>query len=312
MKLSVLATQYVTYKQGMGMRFHTEARTLRSFCRALGDIDVAEASAERVRAFIVGSGPVTRFWHRKHEVLRGLYRFAMARGYANSSPLPRIIPQAPQFVPHVFTHEELQRLLDATGTCCQSPRSKLQPATLRMLILLLYGTGLRISEALSLTLADVDLTARILTIRESKFYKTRLVPIGPPLTSALESYVTQRGKEYPTSPGAALFLTRKAKPVARHTAENIFRRLRIRAGVVRQQEGRYQPRLHDLRHAFAVHRLVSCYRQGADVQRLLPQLATYLGHVHIAGTQRYLTMTPELLQEAGQRFERYAREGQHE
>ncbi len=86
-------------------------------------------------AFIAGAGPVTRFWHRKHEVLRGFYRFAMARGYAASSPLPKIIPQAPQFVPRIFSHEELRRLLDATA-CCESPRSKLQPYTVRMLILL--------------------------------------------------------------------------------------------------------------------------------------------------------------------------------
>jgi integrase/recombinase XerD len=76
--------------------------------------------------------------------------------------------------------------------------------------------------------------------------------------------------------------------------------------------GRHQPRLHDLRHAAAVHRLVFWYRQGADVQRLLPQLSTYLGHVHIAATQRYLTLTAELLQEASQRFEQYARGGQNE
>jgi hypothetical protein len=107
-------------------------------------------------------------------------------------------------------------------------------------------------------------------------------------------------------------LTRTETPLARHTAENVFSRLRVRAGVLRHDGGRYQPRLHDLRHAFAVHRLVSWYRQGADVQRLLPQLATYLGHVHIAATQRYLTLTPDLLREASQRFERYAREGQHE
>ena len=181
-----------------------------------------------------------------------------------------------------------------------------------MLLLLLYGAGLRISEALSLTLADVNLTAGILTIRESKFYKTRLVPISPALTGVLATYVAQRAKEHPAQPDAALFLTRTATPVVRHTAENIFRRLRVSAGVIRHDGGRYQPRLHDLRHAFAVHRLVSWYRQGADVQRLLPQLATYLGHLHIAATQRYLTMTPELLHEAGQRFERYAREGQHE
>ena len=82
----------------------------------------------------------------------------------------------------------------------------------------------------------------------------------------------------------------------------------LSAGVVRHDGARYQPRLHDLRHAAAVHRLVSWYRAGADVQKLLPQLATYLGHVHIAATQRYLTMTPELLSEASRRFERYAME----
>ncbi|HXB72393.1 MAG TPA: tyrosine-type recombinase/integrase [Candidatus Acidoferrales bacterium] len=170
MKLSALVAQYVAYKQSMGMRFHTEARTLRSFCRAMGEISVAEIAPGRVQAYIAGTGPVTRFWHRKHEVLRGFYRFAMARGYAASSPLPKIIPKPPHFVPYIFSHDELQRLLDATA-CCESPRSKLQPYTCRMLILLLYGAGLRISEALSLRLTNVDLTAGVLTTRESKFYK---------------------------------------------------------------------------------------------------------------------------------------------
>jgi len=80
MKLAALASQYVAYKQGMGMRFHTEARTLKSFCRTMGDITVSEIAADRVHAFIAGTGPVTRFWHRKHEVLRGFYRYAIARG----------------------------------------------------------------------------------------------------------------------------------------------------------------------------------------------------------------------------------------
>jgi site-specific recombinase XerD len=311
MKLSTLTSQYVAYKQAMGMRFHTEARTLQSFCRAMADIAVADIAADRVHAYIAGAGPVTRFWHRKYEVLRGFYRFAIARGYATSAPLPKIIPKPPQFVPYIFSHEELQRLLDASA-CCESPRSKLQPYTCRMLLLLLYGAALRISEALSLTLADVDLPAGLLTIRKSKFYKTRLVPMSPGLSSALSSYVSQRAKEHSTKPDSALFLTRKGTPLARYTAENIFRRLRVRAGVLRHDGGRYQPRLHDLRHAAAVHRLVAWYRQGADVQRLLPQLATYLGHVHIASTQRYLTLTAELLHEASQRFERYAQGGQHE
>ena len=190
MKLSALASQYVAYKQGMGMRFHTEARTLKSFCRIMGDIAMAEITADHVHAYIAGAGPITRFWHRKYEVLRGFYRFATARGHVGRSPLPEIIPKAPEFIPHIFSHEELQRLLDASAGC-ESPRSKLQPHTWRMLILLLYGAALRISEALSLTLADVDLPAGILTIRESKFYKTRLVPIGPDLSSVLETYVAR-------------------------------------------------------------------------------------------------------------------------
>ena len=174
MKLSTLTSQYVAYKQAMGMRFHTEAHTLQSFCRAMSDIAVADIAADRVHAYIAGVGPVTRFWHRKYEVLRGFYRFAIARGYAASAPLPQIIPKPPQFVPYIFSHQELQRLLDASAYC-ENPRSKLQPYTCRMLILLLYGAALRIREALSLTLADVDLPARLLTIRASKFYQTRLV-----------------------------------------------------------------------------------------------------------------------------------------
>lgn len=311
MNLSALTSQYVAYKQGMGMRFHTEARTLRSFCRNIGDTTVEEIPAERVHAYIAGSGAVTRFWHRKYEVLHGFYRFAIARGYVACSPLPKIVPKPPEFVPHIFSHEELQRLLDASAYC-ESPRSKLEPHTWRMLILLLYGAALRISEALSLTFADIDLPAGILTIRESKFYKTRLVPMGPALCNVLREYVAQRVAQHSAKPNASLFLTRNGNPLLRYTAENVFRRLRVRAGVSRHGDSRHQPRLHDLHHAAAVHRLIYWYRQGADVQRLLPQLATYLGHVHISATQRYLTMTPELLHEASQRFERYACGGQHE
>ncbi len=130
MKLSALASQYVAYKQDMGMRFHTEARTLKSFCRTMGDVAMAEIMPDRVHTFVAGTGPVTRFWHRKYEVLRGFYRFGMARGHVDCSPLPKIIPKAPEFVPHIFSHDELQRLLDASAHC-EGPRSKLQPHTWR-------------------------------------------------------------------------------------------------------------------------------------------------------------------------------------
>jgi site-specific recombinase XerD len=307
MKLSQAVGAYVAYKQSLGMRFATEARTLKSFYRSLGDVEVDQVEPARVCAYLAGAGPVTRFWHRKLGALRGFYRFALARGYATGSPLPSTVPEPPPaFVPYLYSRDEIKRLLEATA---DRERCNLSSLTCRTLLLLLYGTGLRISEAVGLDLADVDLEAGILCVRESKFYKTRLVPTGPDLTRVLAQYAAERGTRAPNTPDAPFLLTQRGQRLSRAGAEYAFKQLRERAQVRRDDNARYQPRLHDMRHAFAICRVISWYRQGADVQRLLPQLATYLGHVHIAATQHYLTMTPELLREASLRFERYARGG---
>jgi site-specific recombinase XerD len=307
MKLPEAVAAYVAYKQSLGMRFATEARTLKSFYRTLGDIDMREVDAARVYAFLAGNGPITAFWHRKLNALRGFYRFAIARGYTTSSPLPLTVTKEPRtFVPYIYSRVEMKRLLAATA---DRERCNLSSLTCRTLLLLLYGTGLRIGEAVGLNLADVDLDSGILCIRETKFYRTRLVPTGPDLTSVLAQYAVERNKWPPLNPDAAFLLTKRGQRLSRAGAEYAFKQLRERAQVRRDDSARYQPRLHDLRHTYTVTRLVSWYREGADVQRLLPQLATYLGHVHIAATQHYLTMTPELLRQASLRFERYARGG---
>jgi integrase/recombinase XerD len=304
MRVAEAVGAYVDYKQSLGMRFVTEARTLKSFCRALGDMEMNQVESDRVDAYLAGKGSVTRFWHRKLDALRGFYRFALARGYATYSPLPRVAPQQPPpFVPYIYSRDEIKRLLDATAG---RERCNLSSLTCRTLLLLLYGTGLRISEAIRLDLGDVDLDNAILCIRESKFYKTRLVPTGQELTQALAHYAVERTKQLSIAPDAPFLLTQRGQRMSRAGAESAFKQLRKRAGICREDDARYQPRLHDFRHAFAVTRLVTWYREGADVQRLLPYLATYLGHVHIAGTQHYLTMTPELLQQVSLRFERYA------
>jgi site-specific recombinase XerD len=312
MKLSEAAANYVAHKQSMGMRFRTEARTLKSFCHAMGEMNLQQVSPDGVHAYLAGTGPVTRFWELKHSILGGFYRFAIARGYVASSPLPRTVPKPLQpFVPYVYSHEELRCLLRAV-IANDNPRSVIDPTTFRLLLLMLYGAGLRISEALRLTLADVDLTTAVLHIRESKFYKTRLVPVGPDLIRLLSPYATTRRRNHAT-PDSPFFVSRRGGAVTRSSAENTLCRLRVRAGVVRDDGNpRHQPRLHDLRTTFAVHRLVSWYRSGADLQRLLPQLSTYLGHINVQGTQRYLTLTPELLREASDRFERYAMGPCHE
>jgi site-specific recombinase XerD len=292
------------------MRFNAEARALKSFCCYVRHVPLSQIQPAQVRAFLDGRGPVTQFWHRKYGALRGFYRYAIGRGHVEHSPLPNVVPKAPPpFVPYIFTRDELRRLLQATEVR-QNSRCLLQAETFRALLLLLYGAALRISEALSLTLQDVDLQNAVLCIRESKFYRTRWVPIGSDLCAVLAQHIRLRLMEHRDSgrpsPQAALFVVRTGSALTRQEAEAAFCRLREYAGVLRTDGARYQPRLHDLRHAAAVHRVIDWYRRGLDVQQLLPRLATYLGHVNICGTQRYLTLTSELLQQAGHRFERYA------
>ncbi|MBU0661814.1 tyrosine-type recombinase/integrase, partial [Patescibacteria group bacterium] len=139
------------------------------------------------------------------------------------------------------------------------------------------------------------------------------VPIGTALCEALRAYRKARDDlPMPADAHSAFFASRTGAAISLTRLERIFVRLREHAGVRRPSGARWQPRLHDLRHAFAVHRLVAWYREGADVQACLPLLSTYLGHINIAGTQAYLTMTPELLAEASKRFERYAAVGEEE
>lgn len=138
------------------------------------------------------------------------------------------------------------------------------------------------------------------------------MPIGPQLSKRLVIYAkVRRQLPRPARNDSTFFATRYGDPLPRSTAERIFRLLCERAGVCRTDGARFKPRLHDIRHTFALNRLISWYREGADVQSLLPCLSTYLGHVDVTATQRYLTMTPELLHEASLRFHRYAIEGGH-
>ncbi|MBU0754327.1 MAG: tyrosine-type recombinase/integrase [Planctomycetes bacterium] len=313
MRLSEVVSLYLSHKRALGHRFRAEEAILRSFYKVMGDGPITTVEAKAVQAFLRGKGPVTEYWVRKYRVLSGLYRFALARGLADVSPLPRHVPKptAPAFVPYIYSHEELKRLLDAVPAACAG-RVPIKPEVLRYLLLLLYGAGLRIGEALALTLKEVDLGQGCLSIRETKFFKSRLVPLGKDLTRLLTEYIVRRQERHAASAEAPLFCFRDGSPLSQSAARSAFRRLRSCAGVLREGGARRQPRLHDLRHTAAVHRLIAWYRSGADVQLLLPKLATYLGHVDLSGTQRYLTLTQELLQQASMRFEHYAMGDDHE
>lgn len=310
MKLRRLVDRYIAHRRSLGERCQTNASILRTFCRGLRyDIDLKQIGARQTTKFLYGNGPVTSAWHVRYNALKGFFQYVLSRDYGATLLLPEEIPQRPPpFVPYIYSREELRLLLQATKTYQQN-RSCMEPETMRVVVLLLYATGLRIREALALNRADVDFDQSLLTVVKGKFFKSRLVPFSPRLGQVLQGYLSR-----PTGRGSNLgkdtpfFTTGRGNRVNQYTVEDSFRRICQEAGVRRDDGARYQPRLHDLRHTFAVHRLTSWYRRNKDVQRLLPQLSVYLGHVHLAATQVYLTMTAELLDEANQRFERYAAE----
>lgn len=310
MTLSTLVTEYLAYKRALGHRFVSEGRILTSFCRYVGEGPAI--SADRVLAFIRGAHTSTATAARKHRALAGLHRYTCGRHRSPIFPLPQSPPQRPSsFVPYIYAQDELKRLLDAAAATCHA-RAFIEAYVLRTLLLVLYGAGLRLREALDLNEADVDLAQAVLTIRHTKFYKTRLVPLGADLARVLQEYRRRRDPHHLHGPQAPFFCFRNGQRVSASALDRTFRRLRATAGVRRAGTARHQPRLHDLRHTVAVHRVIQWYRRGADLQRLLPQLATYLGHVDLSSTQRYLTLTPPLLHEASLRFERYAMETPHE
>jgi integrase/recombinase XerD len=313
MTLTDAIDSYLTLKRSLGAVFSAETRILHSFGRALGDIPLDTIDRQATHSFCRGTGPPTRWWERKHQTLRGFFAYLVTRGHLAVSPLPEQAPRIPRsFEAYIYSREELQRLLDATAIL-EDRRSPLQHLTFRTLLLTLYGAGLRPSEVLRLRCCDVDLDDRVLSIWDTKFFKSRLVPIGTALVAALGAYRTARqGLPMPAEARSAFFASRTGGVIGLNRLEKIFVRLREHAGIESPPGARWQPRLHDMRHAFAQHRLIAWYREGVDVQACLPLLSTYLGHVNVSGTQAYLTMTPELLAEASMRFEHYAAIGDEE
>lgn len=298
---------YLAARRSLGVRLEREGRYLRQFAREMDNASLSAISREAVARFLHGRNVPTATWKAKRTALAGLYRYAIGRGIVTVSPLPDRPPKfSPPQTPYVYSPAEVQRLLDATAVL-DHPASRLQAMTYRTLLLLLYGTGLRVGEAIALRLCDVDLTERLITVHSTKFYKTRIVPIGPRLSEQLAAYLDRRHRlALPAEESSALLCTRTGHGFYYRDVIKTFQRIRSAAEIITPPGEPRPPRLHDLRHTAAVHRVLAWYRAGRDVQRLLPALATYLGHVDIRSTQRYLQMTPELLHEANQRFAHYA------
>lgn len=242
-------------------------------------------------------------------------RFGYVRGFANwlstldgtTEMLPlKLLPY--RFVrkpPHIYTNEELFRLMRAARRI-RSFRGMRGPSC-ATLFGLLASTGLRLSEALALDNGDVDLVAGVLHVRRTKFGKSRFVPVHESTQRALARYARRRDEILPVRSTDAFLVsdrgTRFTEWAARYNFAKVSREVGLRATAAGYRHG-HGPRLHDMRHRFAARRLVEWYRAGADVEREIPKLATYLGHVHVNETYWYIEAVPELLQLATERLQR--------
>jgi integrase len=234
--------------------------------------------------------------------LRQFCRFLFQLNPHNYVPEPRLFREGPTIrVPHIYTREEAIELIRLARARACVPKGSLRPHTFCTLLSLLWVSGLRIREALRLNLEDVDTDAAVLHIRETKFFKSRLVPVALSTATALESYKRLRAEHgYDRSPSAPFFINDRARRCSYSLVSSEFRALLRQLGI-RTVQGRY-PRLHDFRHTFATRYLNEIYKKGKDPGASLPLLATYLGHVNISHTQVYLHPSSGLLADVGQKF----------
>ena len=295
--------QFLAFKRALGYPYGRGAAMLRSFQRYVEARLGTDANMELEAMIggwlsrIAGRKPVTVTLELGVIRQLCLYRrrsdphgFVPAREWAAQSA-------ESHFLPYVFSRAEVRALVDAAGG---HPHRNLTPATQRTLLLILYGTGLRLGEAVRLQLQDVDLQQDLFIVRESKG-KTRLVPFRCDLAQVLRDYLAERAAIAPIGEEGPLLVRKSGDGLPVGVASGAIRRLLRKLGL-KPPHGRSGPRPYDLRHAFAVHRLTEWYRQGVDIHARLPWLSAYMGHDDVLGTEVYLTATAELMDLASARF----------
>jgi integrase len=298
---------YLAFRRGLGFELKSPAWHLRAFAR------YAEQVGHR--------GPITldlatRWALASHSrdpaqaarrlgIIRSFVRHQVLLDPATQVPPVGLLGRIPRRKPpHIYSQEEIRALIRQAAQLL--PHGGLSPATYVAYLSLLFSTGLRMSEACSLTCNDVDLEQGLLTIRGTKFRKTRWVPLHPSATRELTRYALRRDAIVRANAAGYFFRTERVSRLTPAAAEKAFARMRARLGWTAQGRTR-RPHLHDARHTFAVRRLLHWYEEGADVGQKMLALSTYLGHAKVTDTYWYLTGIPELMAVASRRFERLAR-----
>jgi integrase/recombinase XerD len=298
---------YIEMRRGLGFKLQEAGRGLIDFAAFLEQNDAPYVTTELALAW--AQRPLhaqPSHWASRLGYVRGFARHRAAADPRTQIPPDGLLPFRPKRArPYLYSKEETQRLLSAAlGMPCRYTRGKLRPWTYYCLFGLLSVSGLRLGEARNLRLSDVDLDTAVLTIRGTKFGKSRLVPMHASTCRVLQDYIERR-RQYCVAQAASpyLFTSVLGNRLDPGDIHRTFYALSRQIGLRSATESR-GPRLHDMRHVFATNTLVRWYEAEQDPERLLPILSTYLGHVHVADTQWYLSGSPELMKEAMRRLER--------
>jgi integrase/recombinase XerD len=302
---------YLALREALGFRVHPAKLLLTDFVHYVSTQNVAGPIRAQLAIDWACSGSATRGpggQAARLSLVRGFLSFLRASTPDTEVPAHGLLATARRPFPYLFTATEIRHLLEATQT--MRPRHSLRPLVWQTLIGLLASTGLRVGEALRLTIGDVLLETEPphLRIVETKFRKSRLVPLHPTTADHLSSYARQRRALGYNTLSNVFFMAENGKALDQSCVWLSFRRLTRRIGL-RPREGGRHPSLHCLRHTFAVARLREWYRTGVEVQAMVPHLSVYLGHLRPQESYWYLTATPELLLAAAERFQRYAEAG---
>lgn len=293
---------YLTMRRGLGFKLARPEKLLGQFLSYLDEAGAATVTVEHALAWArLPEHGDPSWWAYRLTVVRGFARYLHTFDPTVEVPAADLLPWRPRrATPYLYTDAEIAALINAAQTL----RFPLRVATYQTLIALLSVTGLRVGEAIRLDRDDLDLTHELLVVRKSKFGKTRELPLHPTTTRALRDYLRLRDRLHPAPSAPALFISPAGTRLLYCNVHATFRQLRHRAGL-QPRSASCRPRLHDLRHSFAVRTVLDAYRAETDVQARLPLLSTYLGHVDPAATYWYLTAAPELLALAGERLERH-------
>jgi integrase/recombinase XerD len=292
------ATAYLAMRRALGHRLECQGRLLLDFAARMdqaGQTCVTTRDALEWAVSSPGAGPVTR--RLRLSVIRCFARHLAALDPACEVPPPGLLKApARRPAPYLYSPQEISALVAAAGTLSPPVRA----ATMSAVISLLAATGMRIKEALTLTRGDVDLDAGVLRVT-GKYGKVRLIPVHPSMTAVLAGYAALRDQHCPDPQAGTFFLASTGRALHPNIARATFWQILDRAGI-QAPPGRPRPRLHDLRHSFAVATYLGWYRAGADVNAMAPVLSDYLGHRCPSDTYWYLTAAPELLTLAAQRL----------